>query len=106
MRNKRKEIENIAANEVNQYIDKYKNNCILIDVRDKNKYRIYHINGAINIYYKDIVTGNHQLPKDKNIIVYCDRGGLSMIVAKYLVQNGYSVKNVVGGLSHYVDSKN
>ncbi len=94
-------IENVAAYSLEKYIKECKGNCILVDVRSREKFIQGNIKGAINIYYKDILEGKSDLSKKKKIILYCDRGGLSMVVARYLSSQGYSVTNVVGGLNNY-----
>ena len=99
-------IENIAAYSLDKYIDECKEDYVLVDVRDNSKFNQRHIKGAINLYYKEIMLGNYNLPKDKIIILYCDRGGLSMQVARYLSERDYNVKNVVGGLNEYTIEKN
>lgn len=95
------EIKNIAAYELDKYMEQWKNQVLLIDVRDENKYRIEHIDNAINIPYKDILEKKTNIPKDKILVIYCDRGGLSMTVARYLHKIGYRVVNVIGGLRNY-----
>ena len=99
------EIENIAAYALDSYIKENDKQCILVDVREKAKYDERHIEGAINISYRDMQAGKFDISKDKIIILYCDRGGLSMAAARYLSKQGYNVKNVVGGLKNYMMGK-
>ena len=98
-------IENIAAYELDNYLARNKERCVLIDVRDKMKYEKQHIGGAINIPYRDIQAGEFDISNSKIIVLYCDRGGLSMAAARYLSKQGYNVKNVVGGLKNYLAGK-
>ena len=95
------DIENIAAYELDKYMKQWGYKSVLVDVRDKIKYDTRHIEGAINISYKDMQNGKFNLPKEKIIVLYCDRGGLSMTAARYLSGLGYDVRNVVGGIRNY-----
>lgn len=98
-------IENIAAYELDEYMSRWGNKCILIDVRERAKYDARHIDGAVNIPYKDIQSGKINLSKDKILVLYCDRGGLSMLAARSLSERGYDVRNVVGGIRNYRTGK-
>lgn len=93
-------IENISPAQIDIYIEQ-KKNAIIVDVRKEKKYGKRHIKGAVNITYEDILAGKHDLPGDMEIILYCDRGGMSMMAAKYLISKGYKVKNMVGGINNY-----
>ena len=93
-------IESISANKLDYYIEKSDKNVQIVDVRDNYEYEKKHIKSAINISYEDIIKGMFNLSRDLQIIVYCDRGGKSMMAAKYLLKQGYTVKNVVGGLKN------
>ncbi len=95
------EINNIAAYELDEYLIKWKNFIMLIDVRDENKYENCHIEGAINVPYKHILENKIELPHNKIIVIYCDRGGLSMTISRYLQKRGYRITNVIGGINNY-----
>ncbi len=77
---------------------------IIIDVRDEDEYNQEHINGAINIPYENIERGNYKIPIGKIPVVYCMRGGISMMAARKLYEKGYEVLNIVGGLNSYKKS--
>lgn len=100
------ELNNIAAYNLDEYIKELGNSAMLIDVRDKDKYFKEHIRGAVNIPYKEILDKKIQLPTDKVFIIYCDRGGLSMTISRYLHKRGYKVVNVIGGLRNYKSKLN
>lgn len=93
-------IENISPVEIDKYIEQNRN-VVIVDVRKEKKFLQRHIKGAINITYENIIADKHELCNDKEIILYCDRGGMSILAAKYLISEGYRVKNVVGGLKNY-----
>lgn len=88
----------IAANELDYYIrDK---NAFVIDLRTPQEYMNRHIEGAVNIPYQRLRTCR-SLPKDMTLILYCERGSVSMVAAKELAARGYDVKTVIGGINAY-----
>lgn len=95
----KKPIIAISAMDLDSYIGK--NNVLIIDLRDEEEYARMHIKGAINLPYEIYETGNFDLPRYREILLYCERGGISMIVAKELAQKGYNVKTMIGGIQAY-----
>lgn len=91
--------ENISVRNLDQYI--WKERCLIIDLRDENEYLTGHIQNALNIPYEKIANGEYNFSKDYELILYCGRGGLSILAAKQLCKAGYIVKTVVGGLNAY-----
>ena len=97
----REEINNIAAYALDDYMQQLGDRAMLIDVRDEDKYMQSHIDGAVNLPYRQILDKIVSIPENKVLVVYCDRGGLSMTIARYLSRKGYAVVNVIGGLRNY-----
>ena len=74
---------------------------ILLDVRTPDEYREAHLENATELdYYSDDFEKNAlALPKDKDVYVYCHKGGRSPSAAKILVKQGHSnVYNLLGGI--------
>ncbi|QNM06608.1 rhodanese-like domain-containing protein [Qiania dongpingensis] len=93
-----KELETIAFRE----IEKYKNdrNCIIIDLRSGEQFREGHVDGAWNIPYEYLEEARSMLPRQKLLLLYCERGGTAMLAGKELMEKGYRVKAAVGGFEH------
>jgi len=70
----------------------------LVDVRTKEDYDLYHIEGARNLPFNQVEEYVQYLPKDKKYILYCESGSTSLIAAKKLSQSGFLVYSVIGGL--------
>ncbi len=88
----------ISAKEVDRYA--FKNEYVIIDIRSPAEYRERHIKGAVCIPYERL----HQqvyLLRHRTLILYCDRGGLSLKAANELNELGYQAKSVVGGIEAY-----
>ncbi len=95
-------IENIYVNEIEKYVNN--NNSFIIDLRTRSEFERGHIMGAVNISAEVIEKNMNIIPKNKVIVVYCQSGGRSIGIARYLSKNGYVVKNVVGGIKKYFGS--
>lgn len=88
----------VSAKEVDRYA--FKNEYVIIDIRTPKEFREKHIKGAVCIPYERL----HQQAiylKNRTLILYCDRGGLSLKAAKELNEQGYTAKSVVGGIEAY-----
>lgn len=80
-----------------------KTKAILLDARDKEEYKISHLETAIRVGYTDFLLKETlaKLPKDKTkkIVVYCSLGIRSETIAHKLVKEGYTnVYNLYGGI--------
>lgn len=66
-------------------------NTLLIDVRNRAEYLQYHLEYAINIPMADLNEHLKELEsyKEKNIIIYCQKGNRSKQVAQQLRALGY-----------------
>ena len=88
----------VSAKEVDRYA--FKNEYVIIDIRSAKEYRERHIKGAVCIPYERLIK---QVPllKNRTLILYCDRGGLSLKAANELIEAGFDAKSVVGGIEAY-----
>jgi len=75
--------------------------AFILDVRDPIELKDGHIDGAVNITLDDLRDRISEVPKDKEIWVYCFSGQRSYYAARMLVQHGYTVKNLSGGFKTY-----
>lgn len=90
--------ETIPAKDIDRYVDRP--GVLIIDLRDPQEYAVEHIRGAYNIPYEEL--GRYKnLPREDTLILYCERGGTSLMAAKHLGNRGYCVKSVVGGILAY-----
>lgn len=75
---------------------------ILVDVRTEKLYRQGTIDGAVNIPLADLRERVNEIPRDKGVIVFCQRGRQSYLAYKILTQRGYqNVRNLSGGYKTY-----
>ncbi len=72
-------------------------NAVVVDLRDKKEYNQGHFPGAVNLPIDETDIYENVLRKDRYYILYCDHGGSSMQLARYLGRRGYKVASVIGG---------
>ena len=56
------------------------------------------IQGSYLIPVQELGHRLEELPKDKEIVVYCRVGNRSAYACSYLARKGYNVKNLEGGI--------
>ena len=72
----------------------------LLDVRTKKEWDKGHIKGARHIYVGDLEENLDKVPKESQVIVYCDSSRRSSIAASILNKYGYNnISNLLGSMS-------
>ncbi len=93
--------ENITAQQVYEQLQSGEK-LLLLDVRTEEEYTgpLGHIDGALLIPLHTIEQRYKELLpyKDREIIVYCRSGNRSQPASAFLVQKGFKVKNMLGGV--------
>ncbi|UTM56048.1 FAD-dependent oxidoreductase [Photobacterium sp. CCB-ST2H9] len=75
---------------------------ILLDVRNPGELDAQGaIPGAVNIPVDSLRERMNELPKDKEILVYCQVGLRGNVACRQLNHRGYTTKNLVGGYRTY-----
>ena len=97
------ELEMISPGMLDQY--RNRKDTLIIDLRPEDEFGKYHIPGARQIEYEDVQT-LFSLPRDKTIVLCCERGASSMARAKEMARDGYRVKSLIGGMHAYREYKN
>ena len=76
--------------------------AILLDVREPTECSVESVEGAVNIPLPELRTRLGELPKDREIHVICRYGQRAYYATRLLMQNGFEVRNLSGGmLSRY-----
>jgi NADPH-dependent 2,4-dienoyl-CoA reductase/sulfur reductase-like enzyme/rhodanese-related sulfurtransferase len=73
----------------------------IVDVREPSEYAFGHLDAAVNIPLGRLRHRLSELPKDREIAVYCGVGQRSYYATRILKQNGYQVKNISGGFTSF-----
>lgn len=98
----------ISEKTLSQYL--YSDNILLIDLRNQESYEKAHIPGAVRMDWEH---AEDEMPELLNkfvgehghdpewIIVYCDAGSISLLVARDLAVRGYPVMSLNGGFRRW-----
>ena len=72
---------------------------MVIDVRSAEEYKAGHIQGAKLMPLHGLADHLADIPKDKQVYVYCHSGNRSARAAKLLAGHGYArIENMLGGI--------
>lgn len=96
-------METISARELDRYAGDGR--YFIIDLRSGKEFMRGHVRGAVNVpqgRFGRELAGR----EDQTIILYCERGALSMAVARELERKGYRTVTVVGGYRAYQGEEN
>lgn len=72
---------------------------LLIDLREREEFNKSHVRGAVNIPYEE-ADGYALFPKDKILVMYCDRGGASLRLARSLPEKDTEPGRLSADLKH------
>jgi rhodanese-related sulfurtransferase len=81
--------------------DARKSKGIYLDVRRNNERDRGHVENDIHIPTAELEQRYEELPKDKEIVVYCGGGSRSIYSALFLQSRGYKAKSLQGGYKRY-----
>jgi rhodanese-related sulfurtransferase len=76
----------------------------VLDVRNADEYENGHIKNALLANWndpKEFQDRTQHLDKSKTVYVYCQAGGRSAAAQSYLIERGFKVINLEGGLSNW-----
>ena len=77
------------------------NGALLIDVREKSEYDDVRIPGSVLIPLGDLPARLAELPRDSDVVLVCHGGGRSSRATAWLLDQGYSCRNITGGMVAY-----
>ena len=73
----------------------------VLDVREPEEFDSGHADGAINIPLHSLRDRMSELPRDREILVYCAVGQRSYYASRALRLNGFPARNISGGITNY-----
>lgn len=75
--------------------------AVILDVREVSEFEGGHVAGAVNIPLPKLRDRLDELPKDREIWVYCQVGQRAYYATRILRLNGFNAKNITGGFKTY-----
>ena len=70
----------------------------LLDVRQPAELAVEHVPGAVNIPLPELRARLAELPRDREILVFCRSGQRAYYATRILLQNGFKARNIAGGM--------
>lgn len=70
----------------------------IIDVRSREEFNGFHLQGAHNYPYEQIECWKRQLPRRRKLLLCCEHGNTSLMAARKLAKEGYCIYTLLGGL--------
>jgi rhodanese-related sulfurtransferase len=89
--------KNISSHELRDKM-KRREDFLLLDVRTPMEHAAEAIEGSRLLPVQELSFRAQELPKHKEIVVYCRVGNRSAFASAYLTRLGYNVKNLEGGI--------
>jgi rhodanese-related sulfurtransferase len=62
----------------------------VLDVRTPQEFAAGHVPGAVNVPYDQVASHLAEIPKDKDVVLYCRSGRRTALAAEVLAANGYT----------------
>lgn len=84
-----------------EYAKRRSEEDLVVDLREAYLYQYGTLPGAVNIPI-DQIQRLYQLPKDRNIYVFCQAGEYSGEIVELLADNGCIAYNLTGGYREYL----
>jgi rhodanese-related sulfurtransferase len=91
----------VSDKELSYYLGK--KGTLLIDLRTPEDYMSGHLPGAVNIPFERLKYRKELLSAGsfETVIFYCERGNLSLRMARYFSEQGYHALSLSGGMASY-----
>jgi rhodanese-related sulfurtransferase len=73
----------------------------LVDVREPSEFAAEHVPGAINLPLGELRQRLDEVPRDREVWLYCGVGQRAYYATRALLQHGIAVRNLSGGFQTY-----
>jgi rhodanese-related sulfurtransferase len=74
---------------------------LILDVREPGEFNMGHLEGAVNVPLNSLRGRMNELPRDKEILVYCAVGQRAYYATRALRLNAFNARNISGGFRSY-----
>jgi rhodanese-related sulfurtransferase len=73
----------------------------VLDVRTPQEFSLGHLPNAVNIPVDELRGRLEEIPRDREVVAYCQVGQRGYLATRILRQVGYSASNISGGYKTY-----
>jgi rhodanese-related sulfurtransferase len=92
-------VDELRPEDVAKKLKDGSNAVVLLDVREPDEREIAFIDPSLHIPMREVPQRLSEIPKDREIVVYCHGGTRSAMIAGFLEGHGYDrVANLEGGI--------
>jgi rhodanese-related sulfurtransferase len=89
------ELSNVTVHDAQLIL---KDGALLLDVRQDDEFALGHAPGALHIALNELPDHLARLDKGRRIVCVCRSGGRSSRASEFLLEHGYDVVNLEGGM--------
>jgi rhodanese-related sulfurtransferase len=90
-------MQQLTPSQLKQWTDEGRD-FVLVDVREEWEHEAYNIGGRL-ISMSELGARQQEIPRDKEVVVYCEKGIRSVIAIQRLEAAGYTnLFNLSGGM--------
>ena len=75
---------------------------MLVDVRTPTEFVAGRLPGAVNVPVDELRDRLAEIPRDRDVTVYCQVGQRGYLATRILLQHGYHVRNLAGGFKTWL----
>lgn len=87
----------VTADQVYERQQQQDASLFVLDVRAPEEYAAGHVPGAVNIPLDQVADRLAEVPKDKDVVLYCRSGRRSALAGEVLTGNGYTRLQLMQG---------
>jgi hydroxyacylglutathione hydrolase len=87
----------VTADQVHARQQQQDASLYVLDVRAPEEYAAGHVPGAVNIPHDQVVERLAEVPKDKDVVLYCRSGRRSALAGEVLAGKGYTRLQLMQG---------
>ena len=98
-------VKQITLDELSKAIEN-KNDISIVDIRETEQFAAFHLK-SVNISIEELLNKPEKLPKEKKVIIVCEKGTNSMAVIENLekLYNFENLYNLKGGIQAWLKNK-
>jgi phage shock protein E len=87
-----------------QHQSQHPDHLYVLDVRTPQEFADGHVPGAVNVPYDQLASRLAEVPKDKDVVLYCKSGRRAGIAADVLAANGYKrLSHLEGDMNAWIE---